>query len=180
MTKLGFPSLSLLLLLLLLKVFGVLPLQRHPSPLSGSIWSFHYYFFHLYFSYHFFTSISFFFITVPLVFFLSLSSLSWFFLHVPAFSCLFLISLCPSIHICSKVLFFVLLLLYWGCYHRIRNAWRHNSDCKVWDDRMISFSHYFRVLRTGILQGLGLFLRFWVCARTCFQFATLPLFPYFF
>ena len=30
----------------------------------------------------------------------------------------------------------LLLLLYWGFYHRIRNAWRHNNDCKVWDDRM--------------------------------------------
>ena len=37
-----------------------------------------------------------------------------------------------------------------------------------------SFSYYFRVLRTGIVQGLGLFLRFWVCERTCFLFATLP------
>ena len=37
-----------------------------------------------------------------------------------------------------------------------------------------SFSCYFRVLRTGILRGLGLFLRFWVCAMTCSLFATLP------
>ena len=37
-----------------------------------------------------------------------------------------------------------------------------------------SFSYHFRVLRTGILKGLGLFLRFWVCARTCYLFTTLP------
>ena len=63
------------MLLLPLKVCGVLPFQRHSSPLSGSIWYFHYYFFiivslrfflitvftnisfvsllHLYFSYHY-------------------------------------------------------------------------------------------------------------------------------
>ena len=88
-----------------------MPLRRHPSPLSESIWSLNFFFsfFHLYFFLliTIFTNISF--LSVSLIFFLSLSFLSWFFLYVSPFSWLFLISLCRSLHIFSSVLFFVLL-----------------------------------------------------------------------
>ena len=82
-------------------------MQRHPSPLQGSIWFFHYFI-------HF--SLIFFLITVfTNIFFLSLVNLYFFitflleliFLHVSAFSWLFLISLCLPFHIFSSVLFFV-------------------------------------------------------------------------
>ena len=92
------------------KVFGVLPLQRHPSPLSGSIWFFIVFsilslifflitvFTNIFFlSYHCFTYIFLFTVLLELIFF-----------HVSAFSWLFLISLCRSFHIFSSVLFFVL------------------------------------------------------------------------
>ena len=86
-----------------------LALQRHPSPLSGSIWSFHYFFTFLllfflltlfslkFLSYHCFTYI----FPIDILFEL--------FFHVSAFSWLFLISLCCSFHIFSSVLFFALL-----------------------------------------------------------------------
>ena len=71
-----------------------MPLQRHPSLLSGSIWSFHYFFtyifyhcFHLYFSHQYYSRVD-------------------FFLHFSAFSWLFLISLCHSLHIFCSALFF--------------------------------------------------------------------------
>ena len=65
--------------LIYLKVFGVLPLQRHPSPLSGSIWSFHYFIiFHLYFFLSMF-SLIFLSYHCSLIFSLSLSFFSWFF-----------------------------------------------------------------------------------------------------
>ena len=121
-----------------LKVFGVFPLQRHPSPLSGSIWSFHYFFTYIFSLVTVFTSISF--LSLFHLYFSYPDPSSVDFFHVSVFSWLFLISLCRSFHIFSSVLFLC----------------------------------YFRILRTGILQGLGLFLRFWVCARTCFLFATLP------
>ena len=91
-----------------LKVFVVLLLKRHPSTLSGSIWSFIIFFTYIFSLVTVFTSI----------YFLSLFHLyfsyprpSWvdFFFHVSAFSWLFLISLCLSFHIFSSVLFFVLL-----------------------------------------------------------------------
>ena len=87
-----------------------MPLQRHPSPLSGSIWFFIVFSILslIFFLITVFTNIFFFLITVSLIFFFSLSYLSWFFFHVSAFSWLFLISLCRSFHIFSSVLFFVL------------------------------------------------------------------------
>ena len=86
-------------------------MQRHPSPLSGSIW-----FFNVFFS---ILSLIFFLITVfTNIFFLSYHCFTYIFLftvlleliffHVSAFSWLFLISLCRSFHIFSSVLFFVL------------------------------------------------------------------------
>ena len=87
-----------------------MPLQRHPSPLSRSIWFF------IVFS---ILSLIFFLITVfTNIFFLSYHCFTYIFLftalleliffHVSAFSWLFLISLCRSFHIFSSVLFFVL------------------------------------------------------------------------
>ena len=83
-----------------------MPLQWHTSPFSGSIWSFLF----ITFSFIFFLitfSFIFFLITFSFIFFLSLSFLSCFSLHVPAFSWMFLISLCRLYHIFSSVLLFV-------------------------------------------------------------------------
>ena len=124
------------------KVFGVLPLQRHPSPLSGSIW-----------------------------FFIVFSILSLIFFLITVFTNIFFL----SYHCFTYIFLFTVLLelIFFTFQHSLGYFWLvsvvHSTSLAAF-----SFSCYFRVLQTGILRGLGLFLRFWVFARTCFLFATLP------
>ena len=116
-------------------MFGVLTLQRHRSPLSGSIWSFNYFF--------------------SLIFFL-LSLFSLVFLSYHCFTYIFLISI-------------LLVLIFFTFQHSPGYFWKFWLVSVVHSTSLVafSFSNYFRVLRTGILQGLGLFLRFWISGWFC-------------
>ena len=91
------------------------------------------------------------------------------------FQCAFFLEPFHSYHCFTHIFLFIILLelIFFTLQHSFGYLWLvsvvHSTSLAAF-----SFSCYFRVLQTGILRGLGLFLRFWVFARTCFLFATLP------
>ena len=95
------------------------------------------------------------------LYFFLLSLFSLVFLSYHCFTYIFLI----TIHL--EFIFFFTYQLSLGCFGLV-SVFHSTSSVSF------SFSYYFRLLRTGILQVLGLFLRFWVCTGTCFLLATLP------